>query len=445
MEDNQRGHEANCEGMQPPDRRDISSVTIDGTTFSFAYSNLLPPLSDPEYYDLRDDIADRGVQVAVITDEYGNVIEGKHRMLAAAETGRTDVPTEVKAGMTDHEKKQLALDLNLKRRHLTTEQRQEVVVRLRKDGRSFRQIGEKVGVSPGTARNDVEKATVQNCTVELPDQVKGKDGKVRRAKAKRHPSVIARTLKESERAAEAVRLAGVDNLPGKVMDTKRVSRIAREVKSRERAKQETEDLDVGKAKLIHGEFQDRAGDIADNSIDLIFTDPPYGKEYLPLWSDLGQLAARVLKPGGVLAAYSGHQFLPQVYASLTKHIDYIWTCAVRHTGGDSVRWDVKVRNGWKPIVVFAKEPFVPFWKPFVDWYSGGKEKDAHDWQQAVAEAEHYIGSLCPEGGVVLDPMMGSGTSGIAAVRLGFGFVGIEKEPGAFNVARERIRQVTNVC
>lgn len=144
-------------------------------------------------------------------------------------------------------------------------------------------------------------------------------------------------------------------------------------------------------------------------------------------------------------AYSGHMYLPQAISAMQEHLEYVWTCAARHTGGDPVRWDVRVRNGWKPILLFCKQPIKAWWKPFSDWFSGGKEKDAHDWQQAVTEAEHYISSLCPKGGVVLDPMMGSGTSGIAAVRLGHEFIGIEKEPGAFNSARERIRQVTNVC
>lgn len=40
--------------------------------------------------------------------------------------------------------------------------------------------------------------------------------------------------------------------------------------------------------------------IADNSIDLIFTDPPYGLESVPLYKDLAKLAVKVLKEGGSL-------------------------------------------------------------------------------------------------------------------------------------------------
>ena len=46
--------------------------------------------------------------------------------------------------------------------------------------------------------------------------------------------------------------------------------------------------------------------------------------------------------------------------------------------------------------------------------------------------------ITPEGGVVLDPFMGSGTTGIAAILNGFDFIGIEKEEEYFKIAERRI-------
>ncbi len=45
---------------------------------------------------------------------------------------------------------------------------------------------------------------------------------------------------------------------------------------------------------------------------------------------------------------------------------------------------------------------------------------------------------CPPGGLILDPFMGSGSTGKAAVRAGFDFVGIEKEPEYLEISRARI-------
>jgi site-specific DNA-methyltransferase (adenine-specific) len=49
--------------------------------------------------------------------------------------------------------------------------------------------------------------------------------------------------------------------------------------------------------------------------------------------------------------------------------------------------------------------------------------------------------VTPPGGIVLDPFMGSGSTGIAALQEGFRFLGIEKDPEYVRLARERIRAV----
>ena len=49
--------------------------------------------------------------------------------------------------------------------------------------------------------------------------------------------------------------------------------------------------------------------------------------------------------------------------------------------------------------------------------------------------------VTPPGGVVLDPFMGSGSTGKAAVREGFRFIGIEREPEYVEIARARISAV----
>jgi len=46
----------------------------------------------------------------------------------------------------------------------------------------------------------------------------------------------------------------------------------------------------------------------------------------------------------------------------------------------------------------------------------------------------------PEGSTVLDPFMGSGSTAIACLRTGRPFIGVERDPGHFNTAVERIRQ-----
>jgi hypothetical protein len=62
-------------------------------------------------------------------------------------------------------------------------------------------------------------------------------------------------------------------------------------------------------------------------------------------------------------------------------------------------------------------------------HSAGTPFNVCDW---------WIRYICPPGGTVCDPFMGSGTTGLAAVLLGRSFVGIERDAGYFALARERI-------
>ena len=54
--------------------------------------------------------------------------------------------------------------------------------------------------------------------------------------------------------------------------------------------------------------------------------------------------------------------------------------------------------------------------------------------------KYLITMITPPNGTVLDPFMGSGSTGVAAIELGFKFVGIEKEKEYFEIASKRIQQ-----
>jgi DNA modification methylase len=66
------------------------------------------------------------------------------------------------------------------------------------------------------------------------------------------------------------------------------------------------------------------------------------------------------------------------------------------------------------------------------------EKPLHPWEQSTVEAEHIINKLTIENQLVLDPLMGSGTTGIAALNLKRKFIGIEKEHEKFKIAEARL-------
>lgn len=57
--------------------------------------------------------------------------------------------------------------------------------------------------------------------------------------------------------------------------------------------------------------------------------------------------------------------------------------------------------------------------------------------------DYLVKLVTPYGGTVLDPFMGSGTTGVSAVRNEFRFIGIEKEKDYFKLAKIRINNLNN--
>jgi len=135
---------------------------------------LLPPLTKEEYEALKADIAKRGVLVPVEYDEEGNILDGHHRVQICNELGIKEWPSIVRIGLSEEEKVEHVLALNLDRRHLTREQRRELVARLREQGWSLRRIAEQLGVSDFTVREDINNSGAIN---HAPSTVIGVGGK----------------------------------------------------------------------------------------------------------------------------------------------------------------------------------------------------------------------------------------------------------------------------
>ncbi len=68
----------------------------------------------------------------------------------------------------------------------------------------------------------------------------------------------------------------------------------------------------------------------------------------------------------------------------------------------------------------------------------GAATNTHPTPKSTKLMQYLITLITPSGGTVLDPFMGSGSTGVAAKRLGFHFIGIEKEADYFKIAKERI-------
>jgi site-specific DNA-methyltransferase (adenine-specific)/modification methylase len=71
----------------------------------------------------------------------------------------------------------------------------------------------------------------------------------------------------------------------------------------------------------------------------------------------------------------------------------------------------------------------------------GNEERYHPTQKPVGVMKWVI-ELCPKAETILDPFMGSGTTGVAAIQMGRKFIGIEKDEKYFELACQRIEQAS---
>lgn len=191
-------------------------------------------------------------------------------------------------------------------------------------------------------------------------------------------------------------------------------------------------------RLVQGDFREKGKEIPDNSIDLIITDPPYDEISLPLYRDLGVFAARVLKEGGSLVSIVGHYALIKTANYLEESgLKYIHEIALIHTGASSMLYAYHIRVKWKPILWYVKGT-KPNTQNIIEniIYSTPPDKTLHEWAQSPVEAEHIIKDLTVgENQTVLDPFMGVGTFGIAALKLKRKFIGIEIDSERFEMAK----------
>ena len=67
-----------------------------------------------------------------------------------------------------------------------------------------------------------------------------------------------------------------------------------------------------------------------------------------------------------------------------------------------------------------------------------RDGSEHPTMKSIALMRWLVRLVTPTGGIVLDPFLGSGTTGIAALQEGFKFIGLEKEPSYVEIAERRI-------
>lgn len=237
-----------------------------------------------------------------------------------------------------------------------------------------------------------------------------------------------------------------------------------------------------------GDCLDVLPTLEDGSVDAILTDVPYGTTsckwdvIIPL-DEMWKQVKRTLRKHGVFVTTAGQPFTSILVSSSLDWFKYEWIWE-KNSGSNFASVKYQPMKEHENIVVFAKnrQTYNPQkieraesgkarasygYKANPDRkrraiYTGvsaaleshpdielrnprsiikfNKEFGLHPTQKPVALYEYLVKTYTNEGDTVLDFCMGSGTTGVAALKLGRKFIGIEKEPKYFTIAANRIME-----
>lgn len=217
--------------------------------------------------------------------------------------------------------------------------------------------------------------------------------------------------------------------------------------------------------IFHGDAHDVVPFLTPDSVELLVTDPPWGVgfDYGPnghdddpdgyiqwLWPIIETAEIRCIREEGFCAVFQSAKHarswpswfprpwrllaLPKsfvqihaIYMQWATDYALVWPRGNEAIGQEGCRklrqWQVTPSRDW-----------------FVSQNNNFRSPIAHPCSRPLDTMRYIIGLLCPPGGTVLDPFMGSGTTLLAEKMLGRHAVGIEINEGFCELAVRRLQQ-----
>lgn len=242
-------------------------------------------------------------------------------------------------------------------------------------------------------------------------------------------------------------------------------------------------------KIIHGDSLEVLKKLPENSVDLIFADPPYNigknfngkiekwkteEEYLEWCYEWLNLCIQKLKPNGSFYVMAATQFMPffdiylrnkiKILSRIIWYYDSSGVQAKKHFGSmyEPILFCVKDRNNYTfnsdDILVEAKtgakRKLIDYRKKTPVLYSSQKvpgnvwefsrvryrmeEYETHPTQKPIVLLERIIKASSNEGDLVLDPFSGTFTTSFVAKKLGRCSIGIELEEEYVKIGLRRL-------
>ena len=418
-------------------------TTIMGYAIS-ALAYLFPPMTEREYRAFVDSIRERGVRMPIILWR-GQVIDGRHRLLACKETGVEPAFEEIP---DDADPVEYLLDLNDRRRHMNESQRAIAAHRIWEESSDgWRSLGEAGSANLHSCTLD-EVAALCNVSRRLvihAGKVFGKDSKA---------------VPEMRQAAEQGTIAVSDASPVAGMDPEvqrravemvnagdsRTVRTAAKLISQRAAGPAGQDEGIVPArcvgenvKLYHSTVAGLGKRIGQGSVDLILVIPPR-EAPLKLFSEIAALADRALKDDGVLVVGADEERLPDIFGKLkVRDLEWVYLFYLMFpdpvTPGMEPHW---LSSPCLPLLVYGKPGCrleggdAVIRVPCPNGASDGLDRTSAGMEQTVSRFARWGQAVC-------DPML-SGRSGsaLAAQARGCAFIGADSDDSRLDLVAKSL-------
>jgi site-specific DNA-methyltransferase (adenine-specific) len=206
-------------------------------------------------------------------------------------------------------------------------------------------------------------------------------------------------------------------------------------------------------RLIQGDCLQVLKELPNKSIDCIITDPPYG---------INETAEKNNSRGGACKPTKYASYLWDKQRITKQYFDEMFRISKNQMvcGGNYytdflypspcwIVWDKRVKDSIKNDFADCELIWTSFNKCarmfrflWCGMLQGKRHKElrTHPTQKPLDLMEWLIKNFSDEGDTILDPFMGSGTTGVAALRLNRNFIGIELDENYFKIAEKRITQ-----
>ena len=242
-------------------------------------------------------------------------------------------------------------------------------------------------------------------------------------------------------------------------------------------------------KIICGDNREIMFNMPDNSVDLIFTDPPYNKNYpykdyndnrIDYWDWLQNIFIeinRVLKPNSSIYVKQDLDNIYNMMTILNKIADYknVINWKNQSQGHPPSNYDkfaeiilfytkgkpifntyaekrIKPENYWSGCGKIFKGKMSNYWDDIKPVFSGcvhNKEaeidiktnKKYHSCQMPTGIAKRAILFSSNKGDIILDPFVGSGTTAVACIELKRKYIGIDNNKEYCEIATKRIKAI----